>query len=119
MRSSRATASAFLTTRCDVVVAAIFVFAASSATAVSAANAAGMRPASPYAPVDERNHGIEFENLPGFTRGAYERDHALITPESRVYTGMFGWKNTLAAWLVTPAMAGEPQFSMYQVSWVR
>jgi hypothetical protein len=29
---------------------------------------------------------------------------------------MFGWTNTNAAWLITPAMAGGPQFSMYQVS---
>ena len=83
--------------------------------AVAAANdASGMGVASPYAAVDARNDGLSFDNLPGFTRGAYERDHALITPESRVYTGLFGWKNTNAAWLVTPAMHGGPQFSMYQ-----
>ena len=29
--------------------------------------------------------------LPGFTRSGYYTDHALITPESRVYAGLFGW----------------------------
>ena len=47
--------------------------------------------------------GISFKDLPGFTRGVgTARDHALITPESRVYTGLFGWKNTQAAFFVTP-----------------
>jgi hypothetical protein len=27
------------------------------------------------------------EGLPGLTRSVYERDHALITPESRVWCG--------------------------------
>lgn len=98
----------------------LILLLSSSSLAVAAANSAGtadmgVASPSPYAAVDARNAGLEFRNLPGFTRGAYERDHALITPESRVYTGMFGWKNTDAAWLVTPAMAGAPQFSMYQV----
>lgn len=70
---------------------------------------------SPYAAVDARNEGTRFDNLPGHTRSAYASDHALITPESRVYTGLFGWKDTLAAWFITPAMAGKPNFSMYQV----
>ena len=82
-----------------------------SVDAVLAAKSPGP---SPYAAVDIRNAGTEFDNLPGFTRSRYARDHALITPESRVYTGMFGWKDTNAAWFVTPAMAGSPQFSMYQ-----
>ena len=82
-----------------------------SVDAVLAAKSPGP---SPYAAVDLRNAGTEFDNLPGFTRSRYARDHALITPESRVYTGMFGWKDTNAAWFVTPAMAGSPQFSMYQ-----
>jgi len=30
-------------------------------------------------------------DLPGFTRSGYYTDHALITPESRVYAGLFGW----------------------------
>ncbi|KAL3633650.1 hypothetical protein CASFOL_022412 [Castilleja foliolosa] len=27
-----------------------------------------------------------FKNLPGFTRSVYKRDHALITPESHVFS---------------------------------
>jgi hypothetical protein len=98
-----------------VAAAAVIALILASSSVVAAANPAGMGVASPYAAVDARNHGVDFANLPGFTRSVYERDHALITPESRVYTGMFGWKHTNAAWLVTPAMAGAPQFSMYQV----
>lgn len=30
-------------------------------------------------------------DLPGFTRSVYAADHALITPESRVFAGMPGW----------------------------
>jgi hypothetical protein len=30
-------------------------------------------------------------DLPGFTRSVYDRDHALVTPESRVWTGLDGW----------------------------
>ncbi len=31
-------------------------------------------------------------DLPGFTRSVYERDHALVTPESRVFApGPAGW----------------------------
>ena len=30
-------------------------------------------------------------DLPGFTRSVYERDHALVTPESRVFQGASGW----------------------------
>ncbi len=30
-------------------------------------------------------------DLPGFTRSTYSRDHALITPESRVWAGQPGW----------------------------
>ena len=95
------------------LVASIVIATTSSASA-AANDFSDMGVASPYAAVDARNEGLSFDNLPGFTRGAYERDHALITPESRVYTGLFGWKNTNAAWLVTPAMHGGPQFSMYQ-----
>ena len=29
--------------------------------------------------------------LPGFTRSTYQPDHALITPESRVYAPLLGW----------------------------
>ena len=34
---------------------------------------------------------VYFAELPGFTRSTYERDHALITPESRVWAGQPGW----------------------------
>ncbi len=30
-------------------------------------------------------------DLPGFTRSVYERDHALVTPESRVFQGVSNW----------------------------
>ena len=113
MGNSRTTTA----TAIAVAVMASVILLATSPSGVTAADPAGMGVASPspYAAVDARNEGLAFENLPGFTRGAYERDHALITPESRVYTGLFGWKNTNAAWLITPAMAGGPQFSMYLV----
>lgn len=102
-----------------VAVAAVAAILLASSPGAIAVSPTGMGVASPYAAVDARNEGVAFENLPGFTRSANERDHALITPESRVYTGLFGWKNTNAAWLVTPSMAGGPQFSMYQVSEAR
>lgn len=38
-----------------------------------------------------RSQGIVFDDLPGFTRSVYARDHALITPESRVWAGQPGW----------------------------
>ena len=91
--------------------ACFLAVAAAAAWPGSGAATAG----SPYAAVDARNEGTRFDNLPGHTRSAYASDHALITPESRVYTGLFGWKDTLAAWFITPAMAGKPNFSMYQV----
>lgn len=31
------------------------------------------------------------KDLPGYTRSVYKPDHALITPESRVYAPLFGW----------------------------
>lgn len=51
-------------------------------------------------------------DLPGFTRTVYERDHALVTPESRVWTGLQGWKNTIGAHFVSPAMMST-HFTMY------
>ncbi|KAJ7011316.1 hypothetical protein NC653_001676 [Populus alba x Populus x berolinensis] len=44
------------------------------------------------------------QDLPGFTRRVYERDHALITPESHVFSPLPEWTNTLGAFLITPAM---------------
>ena len=55
----------------------------------------------------ERFEGARFHDLPGFTRSVYERDHAVITPESRVYSSLPGWKNALGAVLVSPSMPGS------------
>jgi hypothetical protein len=51
------------------------------------------------------------QDLPGFTRSVYERAYALITPESQVFSPLLGWTNTLAAYLITPAMGAH--FTMY------
>jgi len=58
--------------------------------------------------------GLDFRNVPGFTRSAYYRDHALITAESRVWAPLFAWKNTRGSILITPASGA--QFSMYIAS---
>ncbi|KAE8712963.1 (S)-ureidoglycine aminohydrolase [Hibiscus syriacus] len=50
-------------------------------------------------------------DLPGFTRSVYKRDHALITPESHVFSPLPDWANTLGAYLITPAMGSH--FVMY------
>jgi hypothetical protein len=60
---------------------ALILAAAAAPRAVAMGTGTGA--ASPYAVVDARNSGLEFENLPGFTRSVYERDHAVIAPESR------------------------------------
>ena len=36
-----------------------------------------------------------FADLPGFTRSVYERDHALITPESHVFSPLPDWYFTI------------------------
>ncbi|KAL3499736.1 hypothetical protein ACH5RR_038829 [Cinchona calisaya] len=51
------------------------------------------------------------QDLPGFTRSVYKRDHALITPESQVFSPLPDWTNTLGAYLLTPAMGSH--FVMY------
>lgn len=51
------------------------------------------------------------QDLPGYTRSVYKRDHALITPESHVYSPLPDWTNTLGAYLITPAMGSH--FVMY------
>lgn len=58
-----------------------------------------------------RNEGISFWDLPGFTRSVYASDHALVTPESRVFAGMHGWNNAVTAHLVSRARGAH--FSMY------
>ncbi|KAF3793000.1 hypothetical protein EJ110_NYTH02145 [Nymphaea thermarum] len=63
-------------------------------------------------------------DLPGFTRSVYRRDHAVITPESHVFSPLPDWmicfigiivvtcrKNTLGAYLITPATGAH--FVMY------
>lgn len=47
------------------------------------------------------------QDLPGFTRSVYRRDHALITPESHVFSPLSDWTNTLGAYLITPAMGSH------------
>ncbi|XP_022155493.1 (S)-ureidoglycine aminohydrolase [Momordica charantia] len=51
------------------------------------------------------------QDLPGFTRSVYKRDHALITPESQVFSPLPDWTNTLGAYLITPALGSH--FVMY------
>ncbi|KAL1830015.1 hypothetical protein DCAR_0209416 [Daucus carota subsp. sativus] len=51
------------------------------------------------------------QDLPGFTRSVYKRDHALITPESHVFSPLPDWSNALGAYLITPAMGSH--FAMY------
>lgn len=60
-----------------------------------------------------RDAGIKFSDLPGFTRSVVERDHALITPESRVWSGTPGWTGTQTAHLVSPAFPMGAEFTMY------
>lgn len=51
------------------------------------------------------------QDLPGFTRSVYKRDHALITPESHVFSPLPEWTLTSGAYLITPAMGSH--FVMY------
>ncbi|XP_010919786.1 (S)-ureidoglycine aminohydrolase isoform X2 [Elaeis guineensis] len=51
------------------------------------------------------------QDLPGFTRSVYKRDHALIAPESHVFSPLPDWINTLGAYLISPAMGAH--FTMY------
>ncbi|KAL5198043.1 hypothetical protein ABZP36_001555 [Zizania latifolia] len=51
------------------------------------------------------------QDLPGFTRSVYKRDHALITPESHVFSPLPDWVNTLGAYLISPAIGAH--FTMY------
>mmetsp|Transcript_1930 Transcript_1930/g.2159 ORF Transcript_1930/g.2159 Transcript_1930/m.2159 type:complete len:304 (-) Transcript_1930:222-1133(-) len=69
-----------------------------------------------YAKVSQptRQQGISFTDLPGFTRSVYERDHALIAPESRVFGGFPGWTSTNVAVLISPEMGSH--FTMYMAN---
>ncbi|XP_019252475.1 PREDICTED: (S)-ureidoglycine aminohydrolase isoform X4 [Nicotiana attenuata] len=51
------------------------------------------------------------QDLPGFTRSVYKKDHAFITPESHVFSPLPDWSNTLGAYLITPAIGSH--FVMY------
>ncbi|XP_058224574.1 (S)-ureidoglycine aminohydrolase [Rhododendron vialii] len=51
------------------------------------------------------------QDLPGFTRSVYKRDHALITPESHVFSPLPDWANTLGAYLISPVVGAH--FVMY------
>ncbi|GKV51956.1 hypothetical protein SLEP1_g58569 [Rubroshorea leprosula] len=51
------------------------------------------------------------QDLPSFTRSVYERDHAIITPKSHVFSPLPEWTKTLEAYLITPEMGAH--FVMY------
>jgi hypothetical protein len=61
------------------------------------------------------SHTFALPDLPGFTRSVYARDHALITPESRVFAPLFGWRNSPGAVLVSPKATGA-HFTMTLVN---
>ncbi|RLM85762.1 hypothetical protein C2845_PM04G25340 [Panicum miliaceum] len=54
------------------------------------------------------------QDLPGFTRSIFKRDHALITPESHVFSPLPDWINTLGAYLISPAIGAH--FTMYMAN---
>ncbi|CAJ2663944.1 unnamed protein product [Trifolium pratense] len=60
---------------------------------------------------DSTLYPLNLQNLPGFTRSVYKRDHALISPESHVYGPLPDWINTLGAYLISPEMGSH--FIMY------
>ncbi|WIA10945.1 hypothetical protein OEZ85_011108 [Tetradesmus obliquus] len=61
-----------------------------------------------------RDKGVNFWDLPGYSRSVYAEDHALLTPESRVWApNTYGWHNSMTAHLITPAKG--PHFTMYLV----
>jgi hypothetical protein len=55
-----------------------------------------------------------FLALPGFTRSAYEREYAVVTPESRVWASNPAWQASTTAHIVSKASGAH--FSMYLVS---
>ncbi|CAK9173319.1 unnamed protein product [Ilex paraguariensis] len=59
----------------------------------------------------QTQHFVLLISKPGFTRSVYKRDHALITPESHVFSPLPYWTNTLGAYLISPAMGSH--FVMY------
>ncbi|KAK9819200.1 hypothetical protein WJX74_002602 [Apatococcus lobatus] len=63
-----------------------------------------------------RYAGLAFEDLPGFSRGGYHEDHALITPENQVWSAHKGWSGSLVAHLISPAAPRGTNFAMYLVN---
>lgn len=53
-------------------------------------------------------------DLPGFTRSVYERNYALVTPESLVIAGNPRWANASTAHIISPAVGAN--FAMALVS---
>ncbi len=53
-----------------------------------------------------------FADLPGFTRSFHRGSHALLAPESRVFSANPLWRNATTAHLVTPSAATGAHFSM-------
>lgn len=46
-------------------------------------------------------------DLPGFTRSVYERNYALVGPESFVFAGNPGWTNATTAHIISPAVGAN------------
>lgn len=46
-------------------------------------------------------------DLPGFTRSVYERNYALVSPESFVFAGNPGWTNATTAHIISPAVGAN------------
>ncbi|KAG1668120.1 hypothetical protein FOA52_003907 [Chlamydomonas sp. UWO 241] len=92
--------------KCAPVLAALCALALLSAAAVSCSTCSGTPPTGAphdYSPVlgPETSAGIDFLNLPGFTRSVYKRDYGLITPESRVWNTQPGWSKSVTSHLIS------------------
>lgn len=46
-------------------------------------------------------------DLPGFTRSVYERNYALVAPESLVFAGNPRWANASTAHIISPAVGAN------------
>jgi len=82
-------------------------FARLHPTTLAFENAMSTTTKSPYHGVSSdasKYTSLLFENVPGFTRSKLKPDYAMIAHESRVYGGLFGWQNTLGAYVVSPGM---------------
>lgn len=93
--------------------AAAAAAAGASAAAQGGACAWDLSPADHYHPYatcvakPPLTTGAAFDDLPGFTRSVYERDHMLLAPESRVYGALTGWPGASAAVVTSPAMGAH------------